>query len=305
MPEERNEPRRQAQRDRSRPKPGPDDTAPQGERLQKVLARVGLGSRRTCEELIADGRVTVNGATAELGRRVDVDHDVVALDGVTLAVLPGLVHYLLHKPAGVVTTAHDPFGRPTVLELVPDTPRVFPVGRLDAETEGLLVLTNDGDLAQRLTHPSFGVEKEYLVEIDGVPSAGDLRRLRLGIDLDDGKTAPATVGVVAPGVIRMVIHEGRNRQIRRMCDAVGHPVRRLVRTRIGPLSDPHLKAGSWRALDHAEVRALARSAKPRGPASRSAKARPGASPPRTPGSGSPRTTSGQRRDPPGGRAGPR
>ena len=130
-----------------------------------------------------------------------------------------------------------------MLELVPDAPRVFPVGRLDADSEGLLVLTNDGDLAQRLTHPSFGVEKEYLVETDGVPSAGALRRLRLGVDLDDGKTAPATVGVVAPGVIRIVIHEGRNRQIRRMCDAVGHPVRRLVRTRIGPISDPRLKPG--------------------------------------------------------------
>jgi 23S rRNA pseudouridine2605 synthase len=225
-----------------------------------VLARVGLGSRRACEELIADGRVTVNGDRAELGRRVDVGRDSVALDGVALAVLPGLVHYLLHKPAGTVTTAHDPFGRPTVVELVPDSPRVFPVGRLDADSEGLLVLTNDGDLAQRLTHPSFGVEKEYLVETEGVLSAGALRRLRLGIDLDDGKTAPATVGVVGPGVIRIVIHEGRNRQIRRMCDAVGHPVRRLVRTRIGPISDPHLKPGSWRALEPAEVRALGRAA---------------------------------------------
>ncbi|HEY5025262.1 MAG TPA: pseudouridine synthase [Acidimicrobiales bacterium] len=257
MPERRRPPPRPP----SRQTPGADDGAPQGERLQKVLARIGLGSRRTCEELIAGGRVTVNGETAELGRRVDVEHDVVSLDGVALPVLPGLVHYLLHKPAGVVTTAHDPQGRPTVLELVPAAPRVFPVGRLDADSEGLLVLTNDGDLAQRLTHPSYGVEKEYLVEIDGVASAGDLRRLRLGIDLDDGKTAPATVGVVAPGVIRMVIHEGRNRQIRRMCDAVGHPVRRLVRTRIGPVSDPHLKPGTWRALDPSEVRALARAAR--------------------------------------------
>ena len=125
---------------------------------------------------------------------------------------------------------------------------MFPVGRLDADSEGLLVLTNDGDLAQRLTHPSFGVEKEYLVEIEGAPSAGALRRLRRGVELDDGMTAPATVGVVAPGVIRIVIHEGRNRQVRRMCEAVGHPVRRLVRTRIGPVSDPRLKAGQWRAL---------------------------------------------------------
>jgi len=229
-----------------------------------VLARLGLGSRRSCEELIAHGRVTVNGEPAELGRRVDVGVDIVSLDGVPLPVLPGLVHYLLHKPAGIVTTAHDPFGRPTVLELVPDAPRVFPVGRLDADSEGLLVLTNDGALAQQLTHPSFGVEKEYLVEVDGVPSAGDLRRLRQGVDLDDGKTAPATVGVVAPGVLKIVIHEGRNRQIRRMCDAIGHPVRRLVRTRIGPVSDPHLKPGEWRALDPSEVRALGVAAKPRG-----------------------------------------
>jgi len=250
MPEEGDPPRH----------PGDEEaTRPHGERLQKVLAQVGLGSRRACEELIAQGRVTVNGLPAELGRRVDVSVDVVALDGVPLPVLPGLVHYLLHKPAGVVTTAHDPSGRPTVLEMVPDTPRVFPVGRLDADSEGLLVLTNDGDLAQRLTHPSFGVEKEYLVEVDGAPSAGALRRLRRGIELDDGITAPATVGVVAPGVIRMVIHEGRNRQVRRMCEAVGHPVRRLVRTRIGPVSDPRLKAGQWRALQASEVRALARA----------------------------------------------
>jgi len=236
-----------------------------------VLARVGLGSRRACEELIADGRVTVNGQPAALGRRVDVSRDSVALDGVPLPVLPGLVHYLLHKPAGVVTTAHDPSGRPTVLDLVPGTPRVFPVGRLDADSEGLLVLTNDGDLAQRLTHPSFGVEKEYLVETEGALPAGALRRLRRGIELDDGITAPATVGVVAPGVIRIVIHEGRNRQIRRMCEAVGHPVRRLVRTRIGPVSDARLRAGQWRELRPSEVRALARAAARRdGPGQRRA-----------------------------------
>ncbi len=221
---------------------------------------MGLGSRRACEELIAAGRVTVNGERAELGRRVDVAVDGVCLDGVPLPVAPGLVHYLLHKPAGVVTTAHDPQHRPTVLELVPDAPRVFPVGRLDADSEGLLVLTNDGELAQRLTHPSFGVEKEYLVEVDGTPAPGALRRLRLGVDLDDGRTAPATVGVVAPGVLRIVIHEGRNRQIRRMGEAVGHPVRRLVRTRIGPVTDDRLKPGTWRSLTPAEVRALARAA---------------------------------------------
>ena len=137
---------------------------------------------------------------------------------------------------------------------------MFPVGRLDADSEGLLILTNDGELAQRLTHPSFGVEKEYLVEMEGAPSPGALRRLRQGVELDDGMTAPATVGVVAPGVLRIVIHEGRNRQVRRMCEAVGHPVRRLVRTRIGPLSDPRLRRGSGGRFGPAEVRALAAAA---------------------------------------------
>jgi len=233
------------------------------QRLQKVLARVGLGSRRACEELIADGRVTVNGDRAELGRRVDPGRDRIELDGVALPVLPGLVHYVLNKPVGVVTTADDPHGRPTVVGLVPAEPRVFPVGRLDADSEGLLILTNDGDLAQRLTHPSFGVEKEYLAEVDGVPSAGALRALRRGVELDDGTTAPATVGVVAPGVLRIVIHEGRNRQIRRMAEAVGHPVRRLVRTRIGPLTERGLAPGEWRPLTLTEVRALASAAGPR------------------------------------------
>jgi 23S rRNA pseudouridine2605 synthase len=238
-------------------------TGAEPQRLQKVLARVGLGSRRACEELIADGRVTVNGELAVLGQRVDPAHDRVELDGVALPVLPGLVHYVLNKPVGVVTTADDPQGRRTVVTLVPDDPRVFPVGRLDADSEGLLILTNDGDLAQRLTHPSFGVEKEYLAEVEGVPSAGALRTLRRGVELDDGMTAPATVGVVAPGVLRIVIHEGRNRQIRRMAEAVGHPVHRLVRTRIGPLSERGLGPGEWRPLTLSEVRDLAAAAGPR------------------------------------------
>jgi 23S rRNA pseudouridine2605 synthase len=195
-----------------------------------------------------------------LGQRVDPATAHVAVDGVPVPSAPGLVHYLLNKPAGVVTTASDPEGRPTVVELVPDDPRVFPVGRLDLETEGLLVLTNDGDLAQLLTHPSHGVAKEYLAEVEGVPSAGALRRLREGVELDDGPTAPATVGSVSPGVLRLVIHEGRNRQVRRMCEAVGHPVRRLVRTRIGPLSDPDLAPGAWRPLTGDEVRALGAAA---------------------------------------------
>ena len=244
------------------PRPHPPHDAPEGERLQKVLARAGLGSRRACEELIAAGRVRVNGEVAALGRRVAPATDRVELDGAPLALAPGLVHYLLHKPAGVLTTARDPQGRPTVLSLVPAEPRVFPVGRLDADTEGLLVLTNDGALAQRLTHPSFGVDKEYLAETAGVATPAALRALRGGVRLDDGLTAPARVGVVAPGVLRIVIHEGRNRQVRRMCEAVGFPVRRLVRTRIGPLTDRRLAPGQWRHLTPAEVRALAGAAGP-------------------------------------------
>jgi 23S rRNA pseudouridine2605 synthase len=231
-----------------------------GERLQKVLAQAGFGSRRLCEELIADGRVSVNGEVAELGRRVDPEHDRVEVDGVVIGVRPGLVHYLLNKPRGVVTTASDPQDRRTVVELVPSEPRVFPVGRLDADTEGLLLLTNDGDLTHRLTHPSFGVEKEYVAEVEGKPSRLTVRRLREGVELDDGMTAPAKVALIEPTVLRIVIHEGRNRQVRRMCDAVGHPVVRLVRTRIGPLRDPGLRPGTWRPLELDEVRALERAA---------------------------------------------
>jgi len=239
--------------------PGP---LSEGERLQKVLARIGLGSRRVCEGLIVERRITVNGEVPVLGRRIDPNVDEVELDGVPLPMLPGLVHYVLNKPAGVVSTAEDTHGRPTVVSLVPDDPRVFPVGRLDMDSEGLLVLTNDGRLTHRLTHPSFGVPKEYLVEVEGEPSAGDVRRLREGIDLEDGPTAPARVAVVAPSLLRIVIHEGRNRQVRRMCEAVGHPVTRLVRTRIGPLTDPTLQPGAWRPLTIDEVRALAAAALP-------------------------------------------
>ena len=242
---------------------------PEGERLQKVLARAGLGSRRACEELVADGRVTVNDEVAELGRRVDPEHDLVVVDGVPLSVRPGLVHYLLNKPRGVVTTASDPQGRPTVGGLVPAEPRVFPVGRLDADTEGLLVLTNDGELAHRLAHPSFGVEKEYLAEVAGRPTPAALRRLREGVDLEDGRTAPAKVALVAPSAVRLVIHEGRNRQVRRMCDAVGFPVVRLVRTRIDGVADRSLKPGRWRALTPEEVRSLeTEAARTRAPRSR-------------------------------------
>ena len=163
----------------------------EGERLQKVLARAGLGSRRVCEELIADGRVTVNGEVAELGRRVEPERDAVALDGVPVVVRDDLVYYLLNKPTGYVSTASDPEGRHTVVELVPESPRVFPVGRLDYDTEGLLLLTNDGDLTHLLTHPRFGVVKTYLAEVEGDPAPAAVAALREGVELDDGITAPA------------------------------------------------------------------------------------------------------------------
>jgi 23S rRNA pseudouridine2605 synthase len=233
---------------------------PDGERLQKVLAGAGVGSRRHCEELIAAGRVEVNGERAVLGRRVDPDRDRVSVDGVNVSVAPGMVYYLLNKPPGVVTTARDPQGRTTVTDLVPAEPRVFPAGRLDADSEGLILLTNDGNLAYRLTHPKHGVRKEYLVHVEGDPKPAALRRLREGVELDDGLTAPAQVSRVGPGTLRMAIHEGRNRQIRRMGEAVGHPVRRLVRTAIGPLRTGRLRPGQWRALTLAEVRSLERAA---------------------------------------------
>lgn len=233
-----------------------------GERLQKVLARAGLGSRRTCEELIAQGRVEVDGEVATLGARVDPAAVRVAVDGVPVVTDASLVHWLLNKPAGTVSTVHDPQGRRTVVDLVPSTPRVFPVGRLDRDTEGLLLLTNDGELAQLLMHPRHGVEKEYLAEVDGVPSAGTLRRLREGVELDDGPTRPARVRVVqrardaTHSLVEIVVKEGRKRMVRRMLGQVGHPVRRLVRTRIGPVADRRLAPGAWRELTPDEVRSL-------------------------------------------------
>jgi 23S rRNA pseudouridine2605 synthase len=238
----------------------PDAGDGDGIRLQKVLAQAGLGSRRVCEDLIDARRVRVNGDVAVLGRRVDPEVDVVEVDGAQIGVKAGLVHYLLNKPAGFITTASDPQGRPTVVDLVPSDPRVFPVGRLDADSEGLLLLTNDGDLTHRLTHPSYGVDKEYLVEVEGEPHRGALSRLREGVELDDGRTAPAKVALLDGRLLRITIHEGRNRQVRRMCDAVGFPVLRLVRTRIGPLTDRTLKPGAWRALTQDEVRSLERAA---------------------------------------------
>lgn len=233
-------------------------TETEGERLQKVMAARGHGSRRACEELIEAGRVTVNGEVAVLGRRVRPD-DEIAIDGAVLVPQAELVYYVLHKPLGVLSSAKDPRGRPVVVGLVPPEPRVFPVGRLDADTEGLLLLTNDGRITHRITHPSYGVEKEYVAEVQGRPSDAQLAQLRRGIELDDGPTSPARVWRVRPSTVHVVLHEGRNRQVRRMFEAIGHPVVHLARTRIGPVTDDTLGPGGWRPLRPDEVAALQRA----------------------------------------------
>jgi 23S rRNA pseudouridine2605 synthase len=237
--------------------PGAD---PRGERLQKLLARAGLGSRRTCEELIEQGRALVNGEVAHLGQRADASRDRIVVDGIPLPGRQGLAYYLVNKPAGVVCTASDPEGRPNVVGLVPPGgPRVFPVGRLDLATEGLIVLTNDGELAHQLTHPRFGVEKEYVVEVDRPLSKEAVGRLRRGVDIGDSVTAPARVKVLSATVFKVVVHEGRNRQVRRMCEAVGYRVRSLTRVRLGPLRDASLSPGRARELTPGEVVALWRA----------------------------------------------
>jgi 23S rRNA pseudouridine2605 synthase len=208
------------------------------------------------EILIESGRVTIDGRVAELGNRVDADTQEIRVDGKLVPAAPNAVYFLLNKPTGVITTADDPRGRPTVVEMIDTQVRIFPVGRLDMATEGLLILTNDGRLAHLLTHPSVGIEKEYLVRVEGDPSPASIRRLREGIELDDGITAPAQVSRVSDGVLRIVIHEGKNRQVRRMCEAIGHVVIRLVRTRIGPIHDAKLTPGTSRPLSVGEVRKL-------------------------------------------------
>jgi len=233
------------------------------ERLQKALARAGVGSRRACEDLIRAGRVTVNGQSATLGDRVDPARDQVEVDGGRVPLDPGLRYYALHKPRGVVTTARDPQRRPDVSAYYPDGPRVFPVGRLDRDTEGLLLLTNDGELANRVTHPRYGVEKEYLAEVDGSPGRRHLSRLLRGVPLDDGmaraRSARSVSGPRGRGAVRLVLAEGRKREVRRMLDAIGLPVLRLVRTRIGPVRLGRLAPGKVRPLDSAEIRELLRS----------------------------------------------
>ncbi|MBK5227293.1 MAG: rRNA pseudouridine synthase [Actinobacteria bacterium] len=235
----------------------------EGERLQKVLAKAGVGSRRAVEEMIAAGRIKVNGVKAVLGRRVDASKDVVEVDGSRVPLGADLRYYMLNKPVGVVSTADDPEGRPTVLDYVEVPDRLWPVGRLDIETEGLIILTNDGDLTHHLTHPSFEVPRTYLAEVKGSVKERTLRALARGVDLEDGGTAPAQVDLLdrmaGSALIEITIHEGRNRQVRRMFEAVGHPVVRLARTAVGPVRLGRLKPGDLRRLSPEEVRSLYRA----------------------------------------------
>jgi len=225
-------------------------------RLNAYLARAGVASRRKADELIKAGRVTVNGEPGQLNTFVGAS-DRVEVDGQPVA-KQGLAYVLLHKPAGVVTTASDPQGRRTVVELVPSEPRVVPVGRLDAETTGALLLTNDGPLSHRLAHPRYGVEKTYVAEVEGAPTKATIAKLEEGVDLDDGPTAPAKARLIAKNRIELTIHEGRNRQVRRMLEAVGHPVLHLHRSTYAGLTLEGLEPGQWRELEPSEVRSLRR-----------------------------------------------
>ena len=253
-------------------------------RLQKILSQAGIASRRAAEKLIADGRVSVNGSTVTaMGIKADLAADDIRVDGRRIKAAERSRYILLYKPAGVVSTRSDPQRRQTVVDLLRGVREyVYPVGRLDYDTEGLLLLTNDGDLAAMLTHPRHGVERTYEAKVAGIPDEDALTKLRTGIPLDGRRTLPADVDLLTrrqkngvgghlkrtPGRdawLRMTIREGRNRQVRRMCEAVGHPVRELRRTRIGPLQDTRLKPGQWRELRDDEVMALRTSGAPRRP----------------------------------------
>jgi len=225
-------------------------------RLNAYLARAGVASRRRADALIKAGRVTVNGARGELNTFVERADDV-RVDGRVIGA-QRLRHVLLNKPRGTITTARDPQGRPTVVDLVGGDVRVVPVGRLDRDTTGVLLLTNDGPLAHRLAHPRYEVEKAYVADVEGEPGDDVLRRLAEGVELDDGATAPARVRRVGPSRLELVLHEGRNRQVRRMLETVGHPVLKLRRSRYAGLGPGRLRPGDWRDLTGAEVASLRR-----------------------------------------------
>ncbi|MBW3592636.1 MAG: rRNA pseudouridine synthase [Actinobacteria bacterium] len=226
-------------------------------RLNAYLARAGVSSRRGAEELIRSGRVRVNGMVAGLATFVERG-DAVELDGRRLEP-QALSYVLLYKPAAVVTTARDPHGRRTVVDLVGHERRVVPVGRLDADTTGALLLTNDGPLAHRLMHPRYEVDKVYVAEVEGRPSDDALRALGEGIELDEGRTAPARVRRLAPSTLELTLHEGRKHQVKRMCEAVGHPVRRLHRREYAGLTVEDLERGEWRELTPGEVAVFRRA----------------------------------------------
>ncbi len=231
------------------------------QRLQKIIAAVGLASRREAERWIVAGRVTVNGRTAQLGESADPRCDRIAVDGRELGLAEKKVYILLNKPSGYVTTMRDPEGRPVVSDLLTDVAeRVVPVGRLDLTTEGLILLTNDGELAQRLSHPSFHVDKTYLVRVRGIVSDAAIAKLEKGVMLEDGLTAPAKAARSGTSGshswIRITIHEGRNRQVRRMCEALGYPVSRLRRIGYAFLDDRDLQTGRYRRLTADEIRRL-------------------------------------------------
>jgi 23S rRNA pseudouridine2605 synthase len=247
------------------------------DRIQKILSQAGVASRRASEQLMLDGRATVNGRTVrELGTKANPGADDIRVDGRRIRLPERHVYLLLNKPRGYVTTRSDPQKRPTVVDLVGAREYIYPVGRLDFDSEGLLVLTNDGDLAARLTHPSHGVERVYEARVLGVPDAHDLQRLAHGIVIEGRRTAPAQVELLpvrhndAHGTLRITLHEGRNRQVRNMCEAIGHPVDRLKRVAIGPIRDDRLKPGQWRELTADEVDRLRDAAGSRPPKQRGA-----------------------------------
>lgn len=218
-------------------------------------------SRRAAEDAIAGGRVRVDGNPVELGDRVDVDTQSLTVDGVPVPVAPDVETHLLYKPVGVISTADDPRGRRTVVDLVPSDERLYPVGRLDSDSEGLILVSNDGELTNRVTHPSFGISKTYLALVSGKPSARQLRLLTEGVDLDDGPARAVSARMIdqsetGRSLVEVVMVEGRNREVRRMFDAIGHEVERLVRTAIGPIKDPALEPGDSRRLSAEEIQQL-------------------------------------------------
>jgi pseudouridine synthase len=231
------------------------------ERIQKILSQAGIASRRASEQLMLEGRVTVNGETIrELGTKADPATDDIRVDGRRIKIAERHVYVLLNKPRGYVTTRSDPQNRPTVLDLLKGVREyIYPVGRLDYDSEGLLILTNDGDLAARLTHPRHEVPRVYEARVLGEPDAHDLDRLSKGVTVEGRRTGPAQVTLLGPGHLRIIVHEGRNRQVRKMCEAIGHPVNELRRVSIGPIRDPKLKLGYWRELSPQEVDSLRRA----------------------------------------------